>query len=201
VICTAQTTQVKYYDNKHREVPERKARYVKTIAENTDGSTTTTETDLRTGDVHSSTYKGSEPYGIWKNSMGDMDYNFTLLYTENQCGNNLLPKLNNYFEDIDSLGYTGPRISGDESFNHFIAMNLIYPAPAKENGLQGRVQAQFTIGKDGSVDNIRIVKGVDVVLDKEFARVLRKLKFSIPPKINGQAVELCVTAPCRFRLE
>ena len=125
-----------------------------------------------------------------------------LVYTENECDkNNLLPKLNNYFVDVDSLRYKAPMVSEKETFHLFLAKNLIYPAPAKENNIQGRVKAKFTIGKDGSVSNISIIDGVNVVLDKEFVRILRKLKFATPPKINGQPVELCVTAPCVFRLE
>ncbi len=131
-----------------------------------------------------------------------IDYSFKIGYTNDKCDNGgLLPELNNYFEDIDSLGYTAPKLPGNETVPRFVGMNLRYPAYAKENGLQGKIMAQFTIGKDGSVSNIAIIEGVNVVLDKEFVRVLRKLKFATPPKINGQPVELCVTAPCVFRLE
>ena len=202
-LITKAQTKVTYYNKQYEQVTEQKARYVKTETTIPNGLNVTREIDLKTGKVtQNDTFKGSEPYGIWKSGREVLDYSFALVYTENECdNNNLLPKLNNYFVDVDSLRYKAPMVSEKVTFHLFLAKNLIYPAPAKENNIQGRVKAKFTIGKDGSVSNISIIDGVNVVLDKEFVRILRKLKFATPPKINGQPVELCVTVPCVFRLE
>jgi len=202
-LITKAQTKVTYYNKQYQEVTEQKARYVRTETTTLNGLNVTREIDLKTGKItQNDTFKGSEPYGIWKSGREVLDYSFELVYTENECDNNtLLPKLNNFLVDVDSLRYKAPMVSEEETFYRFLAKNIHYPAPAKENNIQGRIMAKFTIGKDGSVSNISIIKGVNVVLDKEFVRVLRKLKFATPPKINGQPVELCVTAPCVFRLE
>src|SRR5690606_15342296 len=120
--------------------------------------------DLKTGKItQNDTFKGSEPYGIWKSGRHDLDYSFALVYTENECdNNNLLPKLNNFFFNVDSIGYQAPVVSEKETFSLFLAKNIVYPAPAKENNIQGRVKAKFTIGKDGSISNIAVVEGVNV---------------------------------------
>lgn len=197
--CYAQETQVKYYNSKYQEVPEKKARYVKTVTKN-DGATTSTQTDLRTGDINSETFKDYEPYGVWVHGKQKLDYNFRLHYADEACTNETLPKLNDYFADVVSLGYKAPKVSQSEDFYYFLGRNIQYPAPAKENGIEGKVYAQFTIGKDGSVKNIIITKSAHILLDKEYARVLRKMKFAIPPTMNGKPVELCVIAPASFKL-
>lgn len=209
---SAQTTQVKYYNNRNEEVPEKKARYVKEIISNQDGSVTTRETDIKKGEiVYSQTYKGDEPYGIWilqswSSKKGDeqnkLDYDFPLVYDERECSNgDLLPKLDNYFEDNKTLNYTAPKISENEEIYRFLAKNIKYPAHAKENGIQGKIYAKYTIEKDGTVSNVSITKGAHVVLDKEYVRVIRTMKFDIPPTINGKPVTICVSAPASFRLE
>lgn len=200
VISTAQNNRVEYYDVRGKQVPQEQARFERTIIQNSDGSTTTQEKNIKTGRINSETVR--EPFGISNNRGVVIDYSFKIEYADDKCDNGgLLPELNNYFEDIDSLDYVAAKLPGNENINRFIARNIRYPDYAKENGLQGKIMAQFIIGKEGSVSNIRIIEGVNVVLDKEFVRILRILKFTTPPKINGQPVELCVTAPCVFRME
>lgn len=198
----AQTTETKYYNSKYKEVSEKKAKYVKTTTKNNDGSKTMNVMNLRTGHETKETYKEYEPYGIWNSGGQKRDYNFRLVYTNDECTNaNLAIKKNHYFEDNDTVAYKAPRISTEVDFFQFMCKNMRYPNPAKENGIQGTVQAQFTITKEGTVKNISITKGVHVTLDKEYVRVIRKMKFNIPPMINGQPAEICVSAPCVFRLE
>lgn len=200
VISTAQNNRVEYYDVNGKIVPQDQARFERTIIQSIDGSTTTIEKNISTG--HVDTTVTEEPFGIVKVRRVTLDYDFKIQYANDKCNNgDLLPELTNYFEDIDNLTYVAAKLPNNENINHFLSTNIRYPGYAKEYGLQGRVTAQFVISKDGSVSNISIIKGVNVVLDKEFVRVLRKLKFAAPPKINGQPVELCVTMPCAFRLQ
>lgn len=199
--CKAQTPQTTYYDNNYKEVVKRKARYVKTTMENGDGSMTVKSVDLKNGDARTETYKNGEPYGIWSDGEHELDYNFKLAYKTDKCIDKTLPQLNHYFADVDSLGYKAPKISPNQDFYYFLVRHTRYPSRAKENGIQGKVVAQFIIDSDGSIHDISIVSSAHVWLDKEFVRVLRKMKFAIPATINGQPVELCVTAPMNFRLE
>ena len=58
----------------------------------------------------------------------------------------------------------------------------------------------FIVTKDGQIENIVVNKGVDITLDKEAVRILRALKFSTPPLLNGRPVNICVKFPISFRL-
>ena len=66
---------------------------------------------------------------------------------------------------------------------------------------QGRVIASFTVEKDGSLTDIKIVKSVDPSLDKEAQRVIRAMPRWIPGKVNGSPVRVKYTVPLTFRLQ
>ena len=66
-------------------------------------------------------------------------------------------------------------MGGDaNTFSKWVNERLVYPEIAKENGVQGRVTLQFTVNTDGSVSNVKVLRGVDSSLDKEAVRVVGK---------------------------
>jgi TonB family protein len=210
MICNAQTSSTKYYKDQwgSKEVPQQKANFSKTITENADGTITKETRDLKSGSIFtSSTYKGDEPVGIWIYQSGHgpdtMKYNFTLDYNVQKCPDSISkPQIKNYFQDDNSVNYKAPVMeSGNVSITQFISNHIVYPVKAKEEGIQGEVLMTFTITEKGNIENISITKGVNVLLDKEAVRVVRKIKFSSPPMFNGKPHSVCVTLPVRFVLQ
>ena len=67
-----------------------------------------------------------------------------------------------------------PSFNGGDAneFSKWVNARLVYPEIAKENGVQGRVTLQFTVNADGSVSNVKVLRGVDSTLDKEAVRVV-----------------------------
>ena len=61
---------------------------------------------------------------------------------------------------------------GQSALMEYLAKNIKYPATAHENGKQGRVIVMFVVKKDGSISDVKTVRGVDPYLDKEAERVL-----------------------------
>ena len=49
---------------------------------------------------------------------------------------------------------------GTEKFMEYLSGNITYPEDAKEKGISGRVFIQFVIEKDGSVSNVKVMKGI-----------------------------------------
>jgi protein TonB len=91
---------------------------------------------------------------------------------------------------------------GDNGLLKFIAENTRYPEDAKKNGVTGKVIVKFVIGKDCSVSNVAIVKGVDPSLDSEAVRVVSSLpKFEKPAKKNGETVSVQFMVPITFALK
>ena len=64
---------------------------------------------------------------------------------------------------------------GEMALRTYIANQIKYPVIAQENGIQGKVYVTFVVGKDGSVSNASIARGVDPSLDKEALRVVNTL--------------------------
>lgn len=89
---------------------------------------------------------------------------------------------------------------GFEALNKFINDSLRYPAVAKENGIQGRVITNFVVEKDGSVQEIQIVRGVDPALDKEAIRLIGSMPKWTPGTQRGNKVRVRYTLPVVFRL-
>lgn len=208
-ICFGQATETKYFNSEWllKEVPQNKAKFSQTIIQNADSTTTTEIEDLKKQEiVRSETFKGNEPYGIWKfrygNQFKTIDYNFSLIYSNEKCNDSLPIKNSDFFKDNDSLAYLAPKISsGEETIYQFISKNIIYPSRAIEEGIQGTVYVQLMLTKEGAVENIVVKRGINIMLDKEAVRVLRQLKFSSPPIINGQVYTFkCLALPIKYRL-
>lgn len=103
---------------------------------------------------------------------------------------------NKIFEVVEQQ----PQFPGG-SVNGWLADHIKYPVVAAENGISGRVVVQFVVERDGSVSQVKVVRGVDPSLDKEAARVVNGMPKWIPGKQNGQAVRVRFTLPVQFRLQ
>ena len=95
-----------------------------------------------------------------------------------------------------------PSFNGGDAneFSKWVNSRLVYPEIAKENGVQGRVTLQFTVNADGSVSNVKVLRGVDSSLDKEAVRVVSSSPKWKPGKQRDRAVKVTYTFPVIFQL-
>ena len=89
---------------------------------------------------------------------------------------------------------------GKEELFKYLAYNMIYPADAAKNKVEGRVLVTFVIEHDGSISNVNVVNSVYPSLDKEAIRVVSEMPKWIPGKANGKTVRVKYTIPITFRL-
>ena len=96
-----------------------------------------------------------------------------------------------------------PTFNGESAnaFSEWVNENLKYPEAAKAAGEQGRVTLQFTIGTDGVVSNVKILRGVSESLDAEALRVVSSSPDWGPGKVNGKPVPVTFTFPVVFKLQ
>lgn len=87
-----------------------------------------------------------------------------------------------------------------QAFSKWVGEHLVYPETAKENGIQGRVTLQFTVGKDGSISKVQVMRGVDPLLDKEAVRVVSMSPKWTPGKQRDRAVPVTYIFPVIFQL-
>lgn len=89
---------------------------------------------------------------------------------------------------------------GPAALNKWLSSHLNYPPAAAQNDIQGRVIVKFVVGKDGSISQAQVAKGVDRDLDKEALRVVKSMPKWQPGKNNGQPVNSWFTLPVVFKL-
>ena len=90
---------------------------------------------------------------------------------------------------------------GDKELYQFIADNVKYPAEAKEKGIRGIVYVNFIVELDGSVSDIKVLRGIGGGCDEEAVRVVKSMPKFKPGIQNGEAVRVSYTVPVIFRLE
>ena len=83
----------------------------------------------------------------------------------------------------------------------FLAKNINYPVAAQQAKIEGRVIVQFVVEKDGSVSDVKVMRGVNSELDAEAIRVVSMMPKWIPGKQRGKAVAVKYTMPIMFRLQ
>ena len=89
---------------------------------------------------------------------------------------------------------------GNQEAMMFLAKNIKYPEAAVKAKIEGRVIVQFVVGKDGSISDVRVVRGVCPELDAEAVRVVKMMPKWIPGKQRGKEVAVKFTLPIMFRL-
>ena len=92
------------------------------------------------------------------------------------------------------------QVGDANTFTRWVFSKIVYPEIAKENGVQGRVTLQFTIETDGSVKNVKVLRGVDSSLDKEAVRVVSSSPKWKPGMQRNKPVRVKYTFPVVFQL-
>lgn len=88
----------------------------------------------------------------------------------------------------------------------FVGENLIYPAIAIENGIEGTVYVTFVIEKDGSVTGARLLRDLgedeaSTALEEAAVAAISKLPAFTPGSQNGEAVCVQYAIPVKFVLK
>lgn len=89
---------------------------------------------------------------------------------------------------------------GAEKMEEYIYKQIQYPEAALENEISGRVALTVIIEKDGSLNEIEVVRGVDPDLDKEAIRIIKGMPKWRPGKQNGKEIRMKYVIPINFCL-
>lgn len=89
---------------------------------------------------------------------------------------------------------------GSEALIKYLRESIKYPVEAQKNKIQGRVIIQFVVKEDGSLDMVKVARGVDPLLDAEALRVVETMPKWIPGVEKGVPVKVRFTVPIMFSL-
>ena len=95
-----------------------------------------------------------------------------------------------------------PSFQGGDAndFSRWVNARLQYPEIAKENGVDGTVYLQFTIGSDGRMQDVKVLRSPDESLAREAVRVVASSPKWEPGCQRDRAVKVSYTFPVVYRL-
>ena len=95
---------------------------------------------------------------------------------------------------------TAAPTGGMPAFYEFVGKKLKYPAQARRMGIEGKVFVEFVIERDGSITDVKAIKGIGAGCDEEAVRVLQSAPKWKPGKQRGKPVRQRMVLPIAFKL-
>ncbi len=89
---------------------------------------------------------------------------------------------------------------GTQELYTFIGKNFKYPEMARAANVQGKVYVSFVVGKDGSIEEVKILRGLGSGLDEEAARVVKMMPKWKAGKQRGKEVKVRYNLPIVCKL-
>lgn len=104
-------------------------------------------------------------------------------------------------QEIFLIVESSPSFPGGEMARmKFLQDNIRYPLMAKESGIQGTVHLTFVIERDGSVTDVKLLRGIGGGCDEEAIRVVKNMPRWEPGKQRGKPVRVQFNLPIKFNL-
>ncbi len=92
-------------------------------------------------------------------------------------------------------------IGGQIAMENFIKNKLVYPVLAKTSSISGTVYIQFTVKANGTITDVKVLKGIGGGCDEEAIRVVKLMTgMWNPGKQNGKNVTAIMNLPIKFQL-
>ena len=106
----------------------------------------------------------------------------------------------NEIKDFASVEVLPEFEGGMAGWSAYISKTFKYPAEARNNNISGRVIMSFVVLKDGSLTDIKVLRGIGGGADEEAVRILRESPKWKPGIQNGKPVMVAYTMPIFFQL-
>jgi periplasmic protein TonB len=95
---------------------------------------------------------------------------------------------------------TAAPIGGMSAFYEYVGKKIKYPAQARRMNIEGRVFVEFVIERDGSITDVKAIKGIGAGCDEEAERILQSAPKWKPGKQRGKPVRQKMVLPIMFKL-
>lgn len=89
---------------------------------------------------------------------------------------------------------------GTPAVLNYLSKNIVYPAQAVTDKIEGKVVLQFTITKKGRIKDVEVIKSAHPLLDAEAVRVLERMPKWVPGKKDGKPINVKYALPVTFKL-
>ena len=85
-------------------------------------------------------------------------------------------------------------------FYSHVASVMKYPKGARRMGIEGKVFVEFIVEKDGSLSNVRVIKGIGAGCDEQAVAAVKSSSNWTPALQRGQKVRQKMVLPVQFKL-
>ena len=123
----------------------------------------------------------------------DMDTEIAVIEEEEEEVNE--DEIFSYAEEMPSFP------GGDQAMYEYMAKNTKYPTLAKESGIQGKVFVGFVVKRDGSIADVKVLRGIGGGCDEEAVRVVKSMPKWNAGKQRGKPVSVEFRIPYQFVLQ
>jgi protein TonB len=89
---------------------------------------------------------------------------------------------------------------GYPAFYKFVGEKIKYPAQARRMGIEGKVFVEFVVNRDGSIVDVKAIKGIGAGCDEEAVRIVQSAPAWTPGKQRGKPVRQKMVIPITFKL-
>ena len=118
--------------------------------------------------------------------------------------------------DIDAMDFSKPTppaapfiisedmpefTGGEKARLRYLQKNVNYPRMAIDENIQGTVYVQFIVNEDGSLEGIKVIRGIGGGCDKEALRVAKNMPAWKAGKQRGKKVRVQFVMPIKFTLK
>ena len=142
----------------------------------------------------------------WK--LGVLSALCTLLFTVFACSEEPNKKIkeigsqsNKMEGDVFTVVEEQPEFEGGmDAFYRYVGKEINYPLQARQMGVEGRVDVQFVVEKDGSLSDVRAIKGIGGGCDSEAVKVVQNAPSFRPGTQRGKPVRVRMVMPIIFKL-
>lgn len=93
------------------------------------------------------------------------------------------------------------KFCADKAMLQFVYSNIKYPPVARKKGVEGKALIQFVVEKDGSIVDIRPIRGVCKEIEEECLRIVKSFPPWHPGEQDGEPVRVQFNLPVSFRLK
>ena len=143
--------------------------------------------------------KTQKANGLWWRLLATLSV-LAILFTINTTAMAQNKKTSNdkVFEKVEDM----PEFpGGEQAMMDFVSKNVVYPQEAQEKGISGRVFVSFIVEKDGSVNEVKVMRGIGGGCDDEAVRVIKAMPKWKPGKMKGKPVRVSYMMPITFKLQ
>lgn len=83
----------------------------------------------------------------------------------------------------------------------FVSQELRYPEEARKKRVEGKVLMMFVVERDGSISDIKVIRGIGSGCDQEAVRVVQQMPPWKPGQHGGKPMRVQYSLPVTFKLQ